>query len=192
MIPNLKDSGVISTFRSSFDLLMVATQNIGGTVFSLRWTDPDTLFRLEKLKMSTVQNVAATATIMPRYDAWIARNFTASDSAGTPFTANSGRKRTKYPKSKITDLRGSIGLAAGLTVGTRTLDTHPFLTLNSNLTITTPNPILYSNAADMEAGEYPIVLEANEGIVIIGPATAFGAAGQSELLVEIAWSEIAP
>jgi len=191
MLPRLQDSGVIGQFRTSIDLLLIATQAAGSLVFSLRWTDPDTFLRIDKLKLRAIQNVAATATIFPRYDAWIARNWTVSDTAGAALTPNSGKKNIKQPNTKIAtgDMRGSISLAAGLTSGTKTLDTHPILTLNTNLTITTPNPAVYSNDLELEAGEYPFVLKQNEGLVILNE-NLFGAAGQAELLVELAWTEI--
>ena len=189
------EQGLQSAYRLSAIALMVATQAAGGTIFSFRWApanpNDNTLCLIQKFKMSTLQIIAATATIFPRYEARIARAFTASDSAGTAFdvTGNNEKKRTSFSASKAADIRASINVTAGLTVGARTLDAHPFLSLVSNLTITTPNPIEYVRETDLTE-EHPLILARNEGIVVTGPVVIFGAAGQSEVHIEMSWSEV--
>ena len=91
----------------------------------------------------------------------------------------------------LTDVRYSTA-AAGLTAGTRTLDAESILNLSTQQTITTPNPQLYSTELDIGAGDgnHPIVLAQNEGFIVQGPTTVFGAAGTADLHVECSWAEV--
>jgi len=170
------------------------TQAANGTLFSFRWGDATRFCVLQKLRLEIMQTAAATATIMPSYQAFIARSFTASDSAGTAITitGNNMKKRTTMGTTLVTDIRKSA-VAAGLTAGTRTLDAEPIIELATNSTITTPNAITYRKELEMDAGDgiHPYVFAQNEGFIVRGPTVVFGAAGTANLLVDLAWAEVA-
>jgi len=193
MTPRPLDYGALGHYRLSQTIGLVATQAVNGTLFSWRWGDATRLCVITKLKISCMQTAAATATIMPVFQVFLARSFTVSDSAGTALTAtgNNLKKRTSMGSTLVTDARFSA-LAAGLTAGTRTLDANPILELNTQQTITTPNANLYVTEMDIGAGDgnHPIVFAQNEGLIVRGPTVVFGAAGTANLTVEMSWAEV--
>lgn len=121
-----------------------------------------------------------------------ARAFTASDSGGTAatLTGNNGKLRTSLATTGVSDIR--IASTATLTAGTRTLDTDPIANLvlavpatTTNYQMAGPNEVLYGRN---QAGDYPMVLATNEGVVLNAtlPAT-----GTWTLSVTIQWDEFA-
>lgn len=186
------DYGSLGHYKLSTIVPLVVTQAANGTLFSFRWADATRFCVPIFIGLQLIQTAAATATIMPSYQVFAARSFTASDSAGTAITltGNNMKKRTNMGTTLVIDIRKSA-VAAGLTVGTRTLDTEPILEMLTNSTITTPNPTVYRAAMDMtNAGDHPLVLVQNEGLIVRGPTVVFGAAGTANLSVELAWAEL--
>jgi hypothetical protein len=186
------DYGSLGHYRLATTVALVVTQAANGTLFSWRWGDATRLAVLLFVRLQCLQTAAATATIMPSFQVFIARGFTASDSAGTAITltGNNMKKRTSMGTTLVTDIRQSA-VAAGLTVGTRTLDANPIIELPTNQTITTPNATLYSNNFDAtDAGDMPEVFAQNEGWIVRGPTIVFGAAGTANLAVDTAWGEV--
>jgi len=186
------DYGAFGHYRLATTVTLVVTQAANGTLFSFRWADATRLAAILFLRLKLLQTAAATATIMPSYQAFIARAFTASDTGGTAITltGNNMKKRTNMGTTLVTDIRKST-VAAGLTVGTRTLDADSILELPTNSTITTPNATLYQDQLDMtNSGDHPIILAQNEGIIVRGPTIVFGAAGTANLAVDMAWAEL--
>lgn len=187
------DQGSLGHYRLATTVALVATQAANGTLFSFRWGDATRFAAITKLRLSCLQTAAATATIMPTFQVFLARSFSASDSAGTAITltGNNMKKRTNMGTTLVTDIRKSA-VAAGLTVGTRTLDAEPIMELPTNQTITTPNAIMYEKELeiDMAHGNYPVVFAQNEGFIVRGPTVVFGAAGTANLLVDLSWVEL--
>lgn len=185
--------GSFGHYRFATTVGLVVSQAANGTLFSFRWGDATRLCVMNKIKLSLIQTAAATATIMPSFEVYIARGFNASDSAGTALTitGNSFKKRTSMGTTLVTDIRKSA-VAAGLTVGTRTLDADPILQMPTNQTITTPNATIYTAELDIGAGDgnHPYVLAQNEGWIVRGPTVAFGVAGTANLVVESSWAEV--
>jgi hypothetical protein len=180
-------------YRLATTVALVVTQAANGTLFSFRWGDATRFCVLQKLRLEILQTAAATATIMPSYQAFIARSFTVSDSAGTAITITGSnmKKRTNMGTTLVTDIRKSA-VAAGLTAGTRTLDAEPIIELTTNSAITTPNAIAYRKELEMDSGDglHPYVFAQNEGFIVRGPTVVFGAAGTANLLVDVAWAEV--
>lgn len=187
------DHAAFGHYRFSQTIVLPVSAAVNASQLSWRWGDASRFAVLTKLRLSVLQTAAATATIMPRFQCFIARAFTASDSAGTGFvpTGNQMKKRTNMGTSLLTDVRFST-VAAGLTTGTRTLDTTPFMELPTQQTITTPNTVLYEKELeiDMGHGNHPYVFAQNEGIVVRGPSVVFGAAGTADLTVDMSWIEL--
>jgi hypothetical protein len=188
------DHGSFGHFRLATTVPLVVTQAANGTLFSWRWGDATRFAALHKVRLSLIQTAAATATIMPSYQMFIARAFTASDAAGTviTLTGNNMKKRTNMATTLITDIRKSA-VAAGLTAGARVLDAEPVMEMVTQSTITTPNSTRYESELefDMGSGAHPYVFAQNEGFIIRGPTVVFGAAGTANLSVEVAWAELA-
>ena len=192
--PKPIDHGALGHYRVAVTIPLVVTQTANGSLFSLRWGDATRFAIITKLRLSLMQTSAATATIYPNFSAFIARSFTVSDSAGTAvtLTGNNMKKRTSMGTSLVTDIRYSA-VAAGLTAGTRTLDAQPILILPTSQTITTPNPAFVTQDMDVGVGDgnHPVVLATNEGLIVQGPNTTFGAAGTANLIVDVSWAEVA-
>lgn len=188
------DVGSLGHYRISKTIPLLVTQAANGTLFSFRWTDATRLAVLTKMRLTCLQTAAATATIMPSFQAFAARGFTVSDSIGTAIvtSGNNLKKKTAMGTSLVGDVRFAT-VAAGLTAGTRTLDADPFLELPTQQTITTPNQVMYEKELDvgMGDGNYPYVFATNEGFIIRGPTVVFGAAGTANLVVDISWAEVA-
>lgn len=186
------DAGALGHYRLSTTVALVVTQAANGTLFSFRWADATRLCVPTFIRLQCIQTAAATATIMPSFEVFVARSFTVSDSAGTAITltGNSMKKRTSMGTTLVTDIRKST-VAAGLTAGTRTLDAEPIMQLPTQQTITTPNATVYSQSLDFTDGsDHPLVLAQNEGFIVRGPTVVFGAAGTANLVVEVGWAEV--
>jgi hypothetical protein len=195
VVPKPIEFAGLGHYRLATTVALVVTQAANGTLFSFRWGDATRFCVLQKLRLELLQTTAATATIMPSYQVFIARSFSLSDSAGTAITltGNSMKKRTSgMGTTLVTDIRKSA-VAAGLTAGTRTLDAEPIIEMATNSTITTPNPAAYRKELEMDAGDgvHPYVFAQNEGFIVRGPTVVFGAAGTANLLVDVAWAEVA-
>ena len=190
--PKPIEYGAFGHYRVAATVALVVTQAANGTLFSFRWGDATRLCVVTKLRISCIQTAAATATIMPSFQAFVARSFTASDSAGTAvtLTGNNMKKRTSMGTSLVTDIRYSA-VAAGVTAGTRTLDAQPILLMPTNQTITTPNSSVYTAELDVGVGDgnHPILFSQNEGLIVQGPTVVFGAAGTANLIVDMSWAE---
>lgn len=188
------DHLALGHYRLSTIVALVVTQAANGTLFSFRWGNATNVCVITKLRLSLLQTAAATATIMPSYQVFIARAFTASDSVGTAITltGNEMKKRTNMGTTLVTDIRKSA-VAAGVTAGTRTLDANPIMEMLTNSTITTPNSTQYEKELeiDMGHGNHPVVLAQNEGFIVRGPTVVFGAAGTANLVVDVSWAEMA-
>jgi hypothetical protein len=194
VVPKPFEYGAFGHYRLATTVALVVSQAANGTLFSFRWGDATRLCVLQKLRLELLQTAAATATIMPSFQVFIARGFTASDSVGTAITltGNNMKKRTNMGTTLVTDIR-KAAVAAGLTAGTRTLDAEAIMEMPTNQTITTPNAFTYSKELDTGAsdGNHPYVFAQNEGFIVRGPTIVFGVAGTANLTVDIAWAEVA-
>ena len=191
--PRPIDYGAFGMYRVSTTVALVVTQAANGTLFSFRWGDATRLCVPLFIRLECMQTAAATATIMPSFQIFLARTFTASDTGGTAITitGNSMKKRTSMATTLITDIRKST-LAAGLTAGTRTLDADPVLEMPTQQLITTPNTTTYTKTLDFtNSGDMHFVFAQNEGFILRGPSGVFGAAGTANLVVDAAWAEVA-
>lgn len=169
-----------------------------GPVFSLRWTDTQVQFVLQFLEAYYIATGAFTAAQEISLGAVLASAFTVADSSGSAISlAAAGRVRKSMAVSKVNDMR--IGDTTKVTAGTRTLDGFDFvqgggLVNDPNIAAGTeqihPNGRYgFTYALNMAAGEHPIVLGANEGIVIRNKIV-FPAAGNCRLFVNVGWMEV--
>lgn len=161
-------------------------------IFSFRWGSATKFALIKYLKIQATVITGFTAAQELALNAFIARVFTASDSAGTAivFTTNFQKKRTSMATSLVTDCR--VSGTAQLTVGTRTLDAVP--TLSSSVKTLAAGAAVQD--ARMEAElilsnptDYPTVLAQDEGIVV-NNVILQGAAGTVRYGVTIEWDEV--
>jgi hypothetical protein len=110
------------------------------------------------------------------FNLFIARSFTASDTGGAALTLTSpaNKQRTTMNATQIVDFRTSS--TATLTAGTRTLDGNPVGTIELSLPSTANVQMISPNTTiwDVRPGEQPIVLAANEGLVLQATVPATG------------------
>ncbi len=179
--------------------LITATTGANSPLFSLLWNPAvnPVLGTFPQCLITRLYAVAQTITAFGAaqefaVSAYVARAFTVADSGGTaltPFTttaANYQKLRTTMGSSLMADMR--IATTGPLTAGTRTLDGNPFASSGSYLTTTTA-PLPLNFMADVAAGEHPLCLAPNEGIVIVNPI-AFGSGGTVRLTVGLTWAEV--
>lgn len=187
------DHGALGHYRFSRTVVIQATATANGARLAWRWTDATRFAVLLALRISCIQTAAATATIWPRFDALIHRGFTtfySTNVTNLTLTGNNMKKRT----SMGTTLVGNIGVssaAAGMTGQTSTPDADAILELQTQQTITTTNQQVYSVDLIADQGmRHPYVFAQNEGLVVRGPSTVFGAAGTADLTVDMTWAEV--
>jgi hypothetical protein len=184
------------SFGSRFNIGLLASQGAGLAVFMFRWTASDMVAIIRSLRLGFLQSAAAAALVNARFDAYIARGYTVAETGGTTPTlgGNQAKRRTSAGPSRMAtnDVRLSNAIT-GLTGGTKTLDASPILSLPVNLLATTPNANVQSDGKVFSEsdGILPIVLAQNEGLVVVGPSTAFDASAAGLLMVDVAWSETA-
>lgn len=104
-----------------------------------------------------------------------ARGATVVPSGGTPFTltTNNGKRRASQATTAVNVI--AVPTTAALTAGTTTLDTQPLATRQA--TISTAAVTVFLDNAELYAtkpGEYPVVLVANESLVIQATVPATG------------------
>lgn len=188
------DHGALGQYRFSTQISLVALQASSGNLLSFRWTDATRFCVINFIRLECLQTAAATATIWPSYRVLVTRTYTTADTTNTAavtLTGNNMKKRTSMGTTLVSSILKSNANSAGMTGATRTNDTDAVMELMTQQTITTTNQISYTKALDFTTGgEHPIVLAQNEGIVVVGPTTVFGAAGTATLIVDMAWAEV--
>jgi hypothetical protein len=180
-------------------LLTGAAIVAGAPLFAARWGNAAKLAVITRIQALFSVISAFTAPQELGAEAVIARAFSVSDSAGTAIdlTGNNQKVRTSQDTSLFTDMR--IAAATLLTAGTRVLDpvaiaggegvTHdPNAAAATAQVIATPK-LGFDWQCDVAAGEHPVVLAQNEGLIIRN-TIVFPAAGTARLRVLLAWAEI--
>jgi len=170
-------------------------------LFSMRWGSASMLFVLHYLEAYLLPTAVFTAAQELGIGAVLASGFTAADSAGTAITlSTSNRVRRNMGQSLISDAR--IGSTTLLTAGTRTLDGNDFAAGSGIVNVKNvaagteyinpgggEPPYGFRYQPRVTEGEHPIVLTANEGLIIRNKV-AFPAAGNATLIVNMGWAEV--
>lgn len=184
---------VIGRYTLSVPIGLVATQAANGYLMSLRWTDAKAVMGIERIKLIHMQAGAHTAALADiRYSVKVLRGYTAVDSAGvalTPF-GNIQKHRTSMPASLMSDFRISVA-AAGITAGTRTVDTNALMQIQTSYAAANPSPapVQDEEVSFLSVMGEPLLLFQNEGLTLQGPSTIFGAAGAANIIFEMTWAE---
>jgi hypothetical protein len=147
---------------------------------------------IQRINIFIVPTVAFTAAQQVSYGAYIARSWSAVDSGGAAatLTGNNNKLRTSMSTTQIAatgDMR--ISTTAALTAGTRTLDSQAFAVASAWVPAAlVAQPIQAVTLYENFAGDQPIVLATQEGIVI-NNLVLMGAAGVLSIGVTIEWTE---
>lgn len=145
---------------------------------------------VRRVGLGFITNVAFTVPQITDFGLAFARNWTASDTGGTAIalTGSNCKHRTSLATPAGVDCR--IATTPNLGNGTRTLDAN-YIGQQAGWSAgagTTIPPVL-NNLFQHDAGDYPLLLAQNEGIVIVN-LTAFGAGGTGKLYVNMEFAEV--
>ena len=157
-------------------------------VFSLRNIGTNLLV-IRRVSVGFITTTAFTSAQGLAFNLFVARSFTASDTGGTAIavTANQNKMRTSLATPTNLDMR--IATTGAVTAGTRVLDTVAIGVAGGAAT-GVGAAMSPQNLLQHDAGDYPLVLAQNEGIVITNNL-AMGAAGVINLHVNIEFAEMA-
>ena len=134
--------------------------------------------------------IVAFAAGVTNLELMVARSWTVAGGGGTAIalTTNNQKLRSSMGTSLVNDMR--VASTAALTAGTKTLDAQPIGSITSSTTATAGTP-LWPAAYLYEINEndgMPIILAANEGIIVRATVPATGTWTAS---LDVTWMELA-
>jgi hypothetical protein len=170
--------------------VMAAGLVANSEIFQLRWTDATRLCVITSVHCSGGGSIAAFTAGVTNMELLVARSWTVAGSGGTALllTTNNQKLRSSMGTSLVNDMR--VASTAALTAGTKTPDSQPIGSLTSSVTATAGTP-LWPAAHLYEINEndgHPIILAANEGIVVRATVPATGTWTAS---IDVTWMEMA-
>jgi hypothetical protein len=193
--PRYVDYGSLGHYQISRRFAPAASTT-AGNLWTFRWTDATRFAVLTLLRLKVIQVAAPTAAIEDIFNAKIARGYTLADTTGSGSIAPAAsmqKMRTSMGNS-LAEVRESSA-AAGASGGTKTVDGDAFATGSVWVTaalgslLYAPQTVL-EYKPDMAAGECPIILAQNEGILVAN-TNSFGTASGIILHFQLAWAEVA-
>lgn len=188
--------GALGHYRIARRLVPAATTTAGNLWTLRNPTASGILVVVKRIQLRAVQNAAPTAAVEDIFTLKVARAYTVADttnSASIAPSANMQEMRTSMATATAQVRESSA--AGGASGGTKTTDTDAIST--GSLWVAAalasgqgngPTTILdyYPQVAD---GEHPIVLAADEGLLLAN-TNSFGTASGIALHVEIYWAEV--
>lgn len=160
-------------------------------IFSFRWGNDDGKIALvHRVQVSLASLATGFTAGIGKIAIVAARAFSASDTGGAAvtLTTNNGKRRTNgMGTSLVTDMR--IATTAALGAGTRTLDAQDmgcrlFAVSTGTNFVHLPTVDVLAPAFD---GDYPQVLEHDEGVIV---RVTLPATGTWQACVQVDWSEV--
>lgn len=190
--------GALGFYRiSAISGTMAAALAANAEIWQFRWPDATRFAVVYRIAMSAGANVAATAAGLSGFRITQARAWTAAGTGGTRMvlTGNNSKLRTSMGTSLVND--AGISSTAGLTAGTKTLDTSDggsvaigigtgAITTGISLTILPQTELLDNNGPS----DHPMVFAQNEGYVIRSNVI-MPAAMTWHFAVNTSWAEVA-
>jgi len=161
-------------------------------IFQFRWTDATRFARIKSVRVGAGVITAFTAGA-GQLSLHVARAFTVDGTGGSPVTmaTNDQKHKTSMGVTLAPSALGvRVATTAALGAGTKTLDTNPLAVLGfgcpavAGQSIINPGTELFSSRE-----RFPIILAANEGIVIRVPSIP--ATGTWTAGIDIVWDEVA-
>lgn len=177
-------------YRSVYESVPIAPA-ANAVLLSARWADPKKLCILERLAMGVSVASAVTPQRVDPVGATVQRQYTAPETTGlTSFlpTGLSGRAHVNFAAPQLNQL-AVASIAAGISGGTRVADAF------SHAVVALPNLAAIGSGELMadffEYGTtetFPLVLSANEGLIVSWGATALGT-GTVTFTFSVEWAE---
>lgn len=177
---------------------MTAALAANAEIFQFRYvTSASRTALVYKVNLSAGMNAAATAAGTVAFRLTAARAWTAAGSGGTraALTTNNAKLRTTMSTSEVAD--AGISTTAGLTAGTKTLDTADLASRTIGIgtgSLTTVPSLNLLEQTDLfnayDGGGCPLVLAHQEGFVIRTGANAFPATATWSFSVNVYWAEV--
>lgn len=185
----------IGHYSVSHRCAIVAAQVANSRLFELRNAHATNLLVLLALTIKWLHTAAHTAAIEDSLDAYKVTGFTAVDTVNTVTPVGSIRRSTMtaFPGNALVRGVTVAGAANGMTGGTLTKDSTPFLQLPQWMLLAQPTAGLVLPAvADLppDLGGHPFVFSQNEGFIIEN-RVLLGAAAGSSVYIDAAWAEVA-
>lgn len=163
-------------------------------MFAMRWADPSALCIIKRVRAGIGIVAAVTAQAAPDLDLIVARAYSVRDGTGATVVAitnDTGKARQQMGPS-VFATSGNIDItsaAGGVTGGTKTADASPMAILTA-----APNVFSIGGGTPMltlwdqgQVGMHPLVLRANEGILIRTPTAI--STGTVKVYVAVDWLE---
>lgn len=170
--------------------VMAAGLAANSEIFNLRWTDATRLCVITSVHCSGGGGIVAFAAGVTIMELLVARSWTANGTGQTALslTTNNNKLRSSMGTSLVTDLR--VSSTGAIAAGAKTLDAQPIGSIVSSVPATAGSP-LWPAAHLYEINEndgHPIILAANEGIIVRAtvPAT-----GTWTTAIDVTWMEMA-
>lgn len=179
-----RPAGIMGAYSASIAFQTVAGPGASTAYMAFRWTSTSALCLLESLSLRASQTTAA-ATGIPTFGLFVGRGFTATHTGGTAPTigANTFKKATSYPTTQLANGNLRYGVGAALAGGTVTLDAEPIASVvmagQQSFEAATGPHVHYDN---------PIVLSADEGLVLMNLVAVTGGVTKGVLTLE--WFEV--
>lgn len=169
--------------------VMAAGLAANSEVFQLRYTGPNVLL-IEEVKFDGLGSIVAFAAGVISMQLFRAAGWSVDGSGGTALTltGDNNKLKTSMPKSLSADTIARASSTAALTAGTKTLNINPLGSLQNGVATATGGTGIPEGALFKPiAGQYPIALVNQEGIVIRAtvPITGTWTAGFTIRLIEL-------
>lgn len=181
---------------------IVATGAANAVLWTCRWVDAANLALIERIRVSAVVQSTITTAVPYDMSMFFSRAYTVAPTTSiTPatMTTNNQKRRTNMSTSLFASAGAGIfvltTVAAGITGQTFVNDAQELARIEGNSGTVVGTQYFGANPAvlwdsNSQAGGYPIVLAANEGITIQAPF-AGPATGTFSIMVDMDWSEVA-
>lgn len=160
-------------------------------IFSLRYAGTGVLL-FRRIGLGFIATSVFTTAQRVEFGAFFARNFTVSDSGGTPITlfgTGNNKHRTSQASLSSGDIR--VAQTGALTLGTRTLDASPisYQAVHIAAVGSSIQPSL-NNLLQFDSGDNPLIVANNEGIVVANNLL-MGAGGAGVVYLNFEFAEVA-
>ena len=188
--PNLGSNGAYALSMKTGLIAVGIAAN--GLIGAFRWTHASKLALIRRIRINAIPLTAPTTAQEWGVNAVVGRSYTANHTGGTALTltGNEFKKRTNHASTQAGDIR--IATTAALGGGTVTADAIPFM--HKTVWELVAAATVQRNNLEIEreftaAGEHPIVLAQNEG-VLFRNSVLTAATMTYTAIIEIEWLEV--
>ena len=167
---------------------MAAALAANTEIFQARWTHASNIALIKDLKFNGGGSIAAFAAGFYKYEAMIARSWSADGSGGGTANVSGNNNKLRTSMGSVNGMGIRVATTLALGPGTKALDAQGIGATVGGLTATAgaamPPYDLYNPQGE---GEYPCALVLNEGVIVrtTVPATGTWTAG-----ISMKWAEL--